>query len=285
LLKNYYELLELAPTATPEEIKKTFRQQIARYHPDKVHHLGKEFQDMAAIRAAELTEAYRVLSHEERRAEYDAVLQAAGGASASTATPPAGTSVPPAQPPPPPSSETRESAPSASGDTAHAPAAPKEIPKQFREERASRDMFVRSAILDRFRQALLQVAGNAYDESEARGFDISCSPKSKMFVRQKGARLLGRFVGRVDAASVAEAWDLAGKLGLRAGDEVCIILMATDVAPAKELAGAIAEQRRRPLRGVKVTLIPVNASIWHAHMPTDAPEVAKNLLDRLRNPS
>ena len=47
-VKNYYELLDLAPTATSDEIKRAFRLQIARYHPDKVQHLGKEFQDMAA---------------------------------------------------------------------------------------------------------------------------------------------------------------------------------------------------------------------------------------------
>ena len=30
-MKNYYELLELQPSATMEEVKKTFRVQIARY--------------------------------------------------------------------------------------------------------------------------------------------------------------------------------------------------------------------------------------------------------------
>ncbi len=61
MLKNYYELLEIAPNASAEEVKRAFRVQIARYHPDKVQHLGKEFQSMAADRAAELTEAYRIL--------------------------------------------------------------------------------------------------------------------------------------------------------------------------------------------------------------------------------
>ena len=79
--KTYYELLEIAPSATSEEIKRSFRLQIARYHPDKVQHLGREFQDMAAGRAAELTEAYRILSDDNRRAEYDRTI-AAGAASA-----------------------------------------------------------------------------------------------------------------------------------------------------------------------------------------------------------
>ena len=51
-VKDYYELLEVAPTATAAEIKKAFREQIAKYHPDKVQHLGKEFQAMAAERVA-----------------------------------------------------------------------------------------------------------------------------------------------------------------------------------------------------------------------------------------
>ena len=34
--------------ASADEIKRAFRQQIARYHPDKVQHLGKEFQALAA---------------------------------------------------------------------------------------------------------------------------------------------------------------------------------------------------------------------------------------------
>ena len=40
-----------------EVILATPRREIARYHPDKVQHLGPEFQEIAATRAAELTEA------------------------------------------------------------------------------------------------------------------------------------------------------------------------------------------------------------------------------------
>jgi DnaJ like chaperone protein len=50
-LKNHYELLEIAVTASFDEVKRAFRAQIAKYHPDKVQHLGKEFQAMAATRS------------------------------------------------------------------------------------------------------------------------------------------------------------------------------------------------------------------------------------------
>ena len=36
-----------ARDAPADEIKKAFRREIARYHPDKVQHLGQEFQEMA----------------------------------------------------------------------------------------------------------------------------------------------------------------------------------------------------------------------------------------------
>src|ERR671913_403587 len=75
-MKSHYEFLALEPTADLEAIKKAFRREIARYHPDKVVHLGTEFQEMAATRAAELTVAYKTLSDPALRAEYDAALAA-----------------------------------------------------------------------------------------------------------------------------------------------------------------------------------------------------------------
>ena len=65
-MTTYYELLEVAPDAPADEIKRAFRREIAKYHPDKVQHLGKEFQDIAASKAAELTQAYKTLSDAAR---------------------------------------------------------------------------------------------------------------------------------------------------------------------------------------------------------------------------
>jgi hypothetical protein len=58
--------------------------------------------------------------------------------------------------------------------------------------------------------------------------------------------------------------------------------MGTELAPAGELAGEIAAQRRKS-RGGKLTLIPVDARVWDAHMPLDAPAIAKTLLARLKS--
>ena len=75
-MKDYYELLGVSRTAIEDDIKHAFRREIARYHPDKVHHLGTEFQEIAATRAATLTQAYQTLSDAGRRAAYDAQLNA-----------------------------------------------------------------------------------------------------------------------------------------------------------------------------------------------------------------
>jgi len=265
--KNYYELLELPPTATADDIKRAFRAQIARYHPDKVQHLGKEFQDMAAGRAAELTEAYRILSDEGRRAEYDRTSAAGGTAAAGSAAasaPPrpdagAGHAAPP--PPPPPDAEPQVSK-----------------GPQFSQERATRDQFVRKALIGRLRQALGVIGG--YDEAEARSFDLAWTPRKKMFGSGKGPRLLARFVARVDGEAIADAWTQAMKWA--GSEEVCVLLIGSTMAPASELAKAIAEQRRKS-RGAKATLIPVDANSWDAHLPTDAPPIAKTVLTRVKS--
>ena len=267
--KNYYEFLEIAPNAPADEVKKAFRAQIARYHPDKVQHLGKEFQSMAANRAAELTEAYRVLSDSGRRAEYDRAFAETG--SAPTSAPPPAVGAPEAPPaaasaPPPPPPTGTDAPPG---------------PAQFTQERATRDGFVRDATVSRLRQAIDAVAGG-YDESQVRGFDVALVPKSKLFARSKNPRLLARFVSRLDREAVADAWTQALKWGDTQNDEVCVLLLGTALAPAGELAGEIAGQRRRS-RGAKLTLIPVDASVWDAHMPLDAPAVAKTLIARLKS--
>jgi hypothetical protein len=152
---------------------------------------------------------------------------------------------------------------------------------QFKEERATRDEFVRKATLGRLRQAL-EAVGGGYEESQLRGFDLALVPKKPLFGRSKNPRLLGRFVSELDRGAIADAWLQALKWGDTKNDEVCVLLLGTSLAPAGELAGEIADQRRRS-RAAKVTLIPVDARVWIAHMPLDAPTVAKTLLARLKS--
>jgi curved DNA-binding protein CbpA len=269
-VKNYYELLEIVATATPDEVKRAFRAQIAKYHPDKVQHLGKEFQAMAADRAAELTEAYRILSDEGRRADYDRAFAEAGAQPAVAAPSPAAVAQPAAEP------AARQSAPPPAGGRA-ASTGP-----QFRQERATRDEFVRKATMGRLRGAL-EAVGGTYDEAEARGFDIALVPKKKLFSSNKNPRLLGRFVSTVDREAVADAWAQAAKWA--GPDETCVLLMGTALAPAGELATEIGDQRRKHGKagGGKLVLIPVDARDWDARMPLDAPPIAKTLLAKLKS--
>lgn len=54
----WYDILEVSPNATLEEIKKAYINKISKYHPDKVASLGKEFQLLAEEKTKELNEAY-----------------------------------------------------------------------------------------------------------------------------------------------------------------------------------------------------------------------------------
>jgi curved DNA-binding protein CbpA len=65
-LKDYYKLLNLAPTATADEIKRRYRELARRYHPD-VNPSPDAAQQIKSI-----NEAYHHLGDVERRATYDA---------------------------------------------------------------------------------------------------------------------------------------------------------------------------------------------------------------------
>jgi hypothetical protein len=102
-----------------------------------------------------------------------------------------------------------------------------------------------------------------------------------MFGGGKRPRVLGRFVEPVDAAAVADSWSLAVKLISSPADEICVFLLGSSVAPARELGDAIAAQRRKH-RTAKLTIIPIDVRTWDAHVPVDVPVVCKNLLTRLK---
>lgn len=58
-LEIYYaDLLELAHDLSPSNIKHQYRKQLSLYHPDKVSHLGREFQDIAEKKTEEIIKAY-----------------------------------------------------------------------------------------------------------------------------------------------------------------------------------------------------------------------------------
>uniref|UniRef100_A0A1A9VZL6 J domain-containing protein n=1 Tax=Glossina brevipalpis TaxID=37001 RepID=A0A1A9VZL6_9MUSC len=63
--KDYYKILGIAKTATDEEVKKAYRKQALRYHPDKNKAPNSE------EKFKEVAEAYEVLSDKNKREIYD----------------------------------------------------------------------------------------------------------------------------------------------------------------------------------------------------------------------
>ena len=53
-----YKVLGISSTATNEEVKKAYRQMAVKYHPDKVSHLGVDFQKAANEKFKKVAEAY-----------------------------------------------------------------------------------------------------------------------------------------------------------------------------------------------------------------------------------
>jgi hypothetical protein len=135
----------------------------------------------------------------------------------------------------------------------------------------------------RFRQALQAEVGH-YDEPLVQGFDVACLLKPGFLSRKAPPCVLGRFVPHVDAVSVAETWVMASRMKKDGPRDVCVFVMGPALAPARELATAIAEQRRKPMPGGgQLIMVPVNTRTWVAHVPNDAPPVVKSLLTRLRS--
>ncbi len=58
---NPYEILGISYGATQEEITSAYRQMAKQYHPDRVAHLGPEFQSLAEERMKEINAAYQTL--------------------------------------------------------------------------------------------------------------------------------------------------------------------------------------------------------------------------------
>jgi DnaJ like chaperone protein len=57
-----YAILGVAPGASREEIKAAYHRLAVKYHPDKVQHLGKDFQKLAEERFKEIQQAYDELN-------------------------------------------------------------------------------------------------------------------------------------------------------------------------------------------------------------------------------
>ena len=232
-MKNFYQLLGVEPGAAADEIKRAFRREIARYHPDKVQHLGAEFQEIAALRAADLNEAHRILMDQDARTRYDeAFRQGAAGRKTHVPAP------------------TGRETPSPDAARASEPAetaAPPFTDQRFQKDRASTSSFVKEAAGGLLLRSVELSGGSPMTRPPA-GFDAVFDIKAKGGLFKKaepGVRLLTRFVPHVDAASVAESWPLALRAASGKDVVLCLLLVGAGMAPSDELSAAVAQQRRR----------------------------------------
>ena len=57
----FYKMLEIDPGASDEDVKKAYRRMAMKFHPDKVHHLGPDFQKDAQEKFKKINSAYEEL--------------------------------------------------------------------------------------------------------------------------------------------------------------------------------------------------------------------------------
>jgi len=267
-------MLSVAQDAPADEIKKAFRREIARYHPDKVQHLGQEFQEMAAGIAADLTEAYRILMDPTLRTKYDQDLRDGGPPRPSVAPPPA-----PPQPQAPP--KPQASAPSSAHQE---PASARRAATEPEPRSAAGLDFVKRVTMSKLREAIGDVLGNS-TALTAVGFDIALvtAPKKGLFKKaEEKVCLLVKFVPLVDAQAVSDAWAPALRVKAPGADLCTVLLIGPGMAPAKELAAAVSDQRRKS-RGQGPVLVPVDVRDWDALFPPDTPAAVRSLVQRLKD--
>ena len=258
-------MLSVAPDAPSEEIKKAFRREIARYHPDKVQHLGPEFQEMAAGIAADLTEAYRILMDPALRGKYDDERRAGPSAPAPSAGPRTPAPPEPAPPPPPPRGFDPGPAPPTARPTAGLD-------------------FVRRAALSKIREAIDEVLGTS-EPLTAPGFDIAILTKPRKGLFRKAEEsicIVIKFVQFVDADAVAAIWGPAARLKAPGAAGCAVILLGPGLAPARDLSAAVSEQRRKA-RGTGPVLVPVDVRDWEALFPPETPGAVRSLIQRLKD--
>lgn len=57
-VEYFYSILNINANSSIDEIKKAYKEEIRKYHPDKVEHLGNEFKEIAEKKTKDINKAY-----------------------------------------------------------------------------------------------------------------------------------------------------------------------------------------------------------------------------------
>ncbi len=76
---TYYEVLDISLSATPEQIRKAYRELVEIYHPDRMEDRRADVKERAESRLKLINEAYAVLRDPEERLRYDRALNEENG--------------------------------------------------------------------------------------------------------------------------------------------------------------------------------------------------------------
>jgi curved DNA-binding protein CbpA len=244
-LKNYYETLEVDPLCSPEELRHAFRRQVALSHPDKVSHLAREIRELATLRTAELTEAYKVLSDETRRSAYDRQI----GES------------------PDPAEEI-----GGSGDAGKAGLG---IDDFLRKTALAR---LRAAVQQTLPGAQ-EVAVEGFDAAfvARRKWGILSSGTGC-------GHVLARVLPDIDSTSVQDEWRRALKHARTAKGDTYLFLLGMTIERAEKLSGAILTLQRRfqAAAETRFFIVPLDLNSFDALVPNGAPDPLRAIVKALR---
>jgi hypothetical protein len=124
----------------------------------------------------------------------------------------------------------------------------------------------------------------AADPVTAQGFDMAVTTKGKKGLFKKAEDpicLLVKYVPFVDAQSVTDIWTPATRVKAPTGVHCVVLLVGGGFSPAKELAAAVTEQRRKS-RGTGPVLVPVDVRDWEALFPPETPVIIRSLMQHLK---
>ncbi|MGH9383226.1 MAG: J domain-containing protein [Vicinamibacterales bacterium] len=243
--RTHYELMSIDPSADDAGIKTAFREQIARYHPDKVVHLGQEFQELAAERTAELTAAYTTLIDPALRRQYDESLR------------------------------VRQVVRHDSGAD----------PARFSAERAGGDGIVQRALIGRVRNAVIDLYGAVDSPRVRGFDLTLVPTTSPPLMRSPFPRVFVKLRDVADAAQVREACAEAARAGLHVpGSPINVLLFGKRLSDEPQILMACDNVRNQRRAGVpeKTFAVVIDAADWRALFASSAPPALRRFIDRLR---